>query len=67
MDDCAPDYGDVDGVRARTLAGALLGWEKRSKSLDYLFMPLLTILGNALLHHGIDSGLFLRLPPPWFR
>jgi len=49
-----------------TLAGALLGWEKRSRSLDYLFMPLLTISAMPYYIMGLILVYFFAFRRPWF-
>lgn len=49
-----------------TLAGAILGWQRRAKSLDYLFMPLLTISAMPYYIMGLILVYFFAFRRPWF-
>lgn len=49
-----------------TLAGAFLGWPKRMKGVDYLFMPLLTLSAIPYYLLGLVLVYFLAFKNPWF-
>jgi peptide/nickel transport system permease protein len=49
-----------------TLAGAFLGWPKRKKAVDYMFMPLLTLSAIPYYLLGLVLVYFLAFKNPWF-
>jgi peptide/nickel transport system permease protein len=49
-----------------TLAGAFLGWQRRPKIIDYLFMPLLTLSAIPYYILGLILVYFFAFRNPWF-